>query len=1005
MKIIRMTAAAFLVGLLGTQAQAQVCGDGLVTGGEACDVAATPSGDDECSDGCADDCTRTQECGVTLCEDGVDNDGDGLVDSDDPECTTLLQLQPIAVAGLSDSPWGVKMGMKAEVQSCDSAGNCGLASGRTLDTVEPYPFGDSKADVCTTSIQMQYAILEGSLVATDVARFFGPEGYTGVASEFVTDTGTLPDMRGEFPKIGPPIGLCLDGVTPCLVDEHCPPPIGCENRLDLQDPLNTAVDLFGTGTGSVPLADCTTVQDALDDIANEVGSLGGSGADLKVKTNATATVGPLSAGPNILNYGRVRLGRHAKLTINGPADASLVAVLSRGMRLGREATIELTGGILPRNVLFALAGDRGTLSVGREAQATGTMLAPGRSLAVFGWESILNGSVFARSVRLKERSRIRHTPFTGLLPTDLSVLGNDTPDPVTAGNQLTYNLTVSNNGFAWAPAATFTQALDTDVSFVSATTSQGTCVHDGSANGGEVHCFLGALADQGSAPANQATIAVTVRVHCDARGNVSTSTSVTAQTADLSLSNNSWTITTNVLEDAAFVLTSVDSVDPVEEGNPLSYTITVQNSGASSCARTVNIADTLPAALVGETVSIAPATVPGCDAHLTCTAACTAGAFPCSVTNLPPGQTVTIQVTGGTVADGTGVLGSSTELSNTVNATSPDASGSDTETTNVLRNQGDSCSGGTGADCVTSSCVDGFCCGGTCGGTCEACNLAGSEGTCTGIPANTDPVNECGSLCSVCDGNGGSGAGACIPATNGTDPNSECATANQNTCGFDGQCDGAGACRFWAAGTACQDQSDTACTNPDTCNGSGTCLPNHEPVTTLCTGASQGGVCDDDPLDHCSGSSAACVDVYKASSVVCRADAGQCDVAETCTGSSGACPADAFEPVTTACTGSSQGGVCDNDAADRCSGSANSCNDAFQAASFVCRADSGQCDVAETCTGSSGACPADAFEPNTTPCTGSSQGGLCDDDPNDACSGIDATCTDAFLASGVGTCP
>src|SRR5688572_31947150 len=33
---------------------------------------------------------------------------------------------------------------------------------------------------------------------------------------------------------------------------------------------------------------------------------------------------------------------------------------------------------------------------------------------------------------------------------------------------------------------------------------------------------------------------------------------------------------------------------------------------------------------------------------------------------------------------------------------------------------------------------------------------------------------------------------------------------------------------FQAAGTACGDNSDTACTNPDTCNGSGACQPNHE---------------------------------------------------------------------------------------------------------------------------------------------------------------------------------
>jgi len=50
---------------------------------------------------------------------------------------------------------------------------------------------------------------------------------------------------------------------------------------------------------------------------------------------------------------------------------------------------------------------------------------------------------------------------------------------------------------------------------------------------------------------------------------------------------------------------------------------------------------------------------------------------------------------------------------------------------------------------------------------------------------------------------------------------------------------------------------------------------------------------------------------------VCRADAGQCDVAETCTGSSGACPVDNFEPQGTSC-GDSSSNACT--AADSCDG-------------------------------------------------------------------------------------
>src|SRR5205814_8183018 len=117
----------------------------------------------------------------------------------------------------------------------------------------------------------------------------------------------------------------------------------------------------------------------------------------------------------------------------------------------------------------------------------------------------------------------------------------------------------------------------------------------------------------------------------------------------------------------------------------------------------------------------------------------------------------------------------------------------------------------------------------------------------------------------------------------------------------------------------------------------------------------------------------------------CGRSAGQCDVAETCTGTAGACPADGFASASTSCTGASQGGACDNDAADHCTGTGNACVDVFRAASFTCRASAGECDVAETCTGTAGACPVDGFASASTSCAGASQGGACDNDAADHC--------------------
>jgi cysteine-rich repeat protein len=58
--------------------------------------------------------------------------------------------------------------------------------------------------------------------------------------------------------------------------------------------------------------------------------------------------------------------------------------------------------------------------------------------------------------------------------------------------------------------------------------------------------------------------------------------------------------------------------------------------------------------------------------------------------------------------------------------------------------------------CQSGNCTDGFCCNTACGGTCQACDLAGSVGTCGNIPAGQDPANECAGATN-CNGAGGCG--------------------------------------------------------------------------------------------------------------------------------------------------------------------------------------------------------------------------------------------------------
>jgi hypothetical protein len=215
-------------------------------------------------------------------------------------------------------------------------------------------------------------------------------------------------------------------------------------------------------------------------------------------------------------------------------------------------------------------------------------------------------------------------------------------------------------------------------------------------------------------------------------------------------------------------------------------------------------------------------------------------------------------------------------------------------------------------ECPTGFCVDSVCCDTACSGTCEACDLAGGEGTCLPIPAGQDPAGECGAGAScdgigacrlanggtctlgseclsgfcadgvccntACDGvceqcNAAGSVGSCTAAPAGTDPGNDCPIDPTSTCGRTGVCSGSGACALYPAGTVCAAggcASTTSANREDTCDGSGTCVDNGVQDCTpyVCNAAS--GTCG----TFCS-SSADC-----AGGFVCNLAVGQC---EACT--------------------------------------------------------------------------------------------------------------------------
>jgi len=170
---------------------------------------------------------------------------------------------------------------------------------------------------------------------------------------------------------------------------------------------------------------------------------------------------------------------------------------------------------------------------------------------------------------------------------DLSIEKTDDPDPVYAGQTLTYTLTAVNNGPSVADNVIVVDTLPSSVTLNSATPDQGTC---GVNPAGKLRCALGTM-NVGD------TVSIIVTVTPNEAGKIKNRVRIrTKKSEDTNKDNNVDREKTKVLPSSDLVVTKVDLQDPVPAGGQIDYIIGVSNEGFATAANAVLI-DTVPEGL------------------------------------------------------------------------------------------------------------------------------------------------------------------------------------------------------------------------------------------------------------------------------------------------------------------------------------------------------------------------------------------------------------------------
>lgn len=173
---------------------------------------------------------------------------------------------------------------------------------------------------------------------------------------------------------------------------------------------------------------------------------------------------------------------------------------------------------------------------------------------------------------------------------DLAITNAASPNPVIAGNNITYTVVVTNNGPGSASTVVFSEAIPANTALVSVTPTSGTS--GWTCTPGAISCTIPTFAAGAS---TTFTVIVTVGATTPSGTVITDTANVSSATTDPNPSNNVATVTVVVATagQADLAVTKTGTPNPVLAGNKITYTVVVTNNGPAT-ATTVTLTDTIP---------------------------------------------------------------------------------------------------------------------------------------------------------------------------------------------------------------------------------------------------------------------------------------------------------------------------------------------------------------------------------------------------------------------------